>query len=375
MARTVREANLETRTARSRLPQTRKPYWRKIDQGCHVGYYKGKRSGSWVARYFLGDGRYAEATLGLADDIQDADGVGALSFSQAQANARRWFSEQARKKAGVEAAGPYKVADAINDYRRWYEVHKKDIANVRYRADALLLPALGHKEVSKLTAQTIRTWHEGLASTPPRSRTANGMPQRYRQVSDDPDYRRRRRATANKSLTLLKAALNHAWREGKVASDDAWRRVKPFAKVNAPKVRYLTSAEITRLTNACDPDVRQLVRAGILTGCRYGELAAMRCADFNPDSGSVCVRPGKVGNVRHVTLSDEGQRFFTEATAGRPGEAIIFLRADGRRGGSRIRPDRWRWRAYGRKSHRRLRSIRCVTRMRATLPCAACRLW
>jgi integrase len=330
VARTVREANLETRTARSRLLQRRKPYWRTIDQGCHIGYYKGKRGGSWVARYFLGGNRYAEATLGLADDIQDADGGCALSFSQAQAKARRWYSEQARKEAGGEAAGPYKVADAIGDYLRWYEVHRKDIANARYRADALLLPALGQKDVSKLTPHTIRTWHEGLASTPPRSRTSPGMPQRHREALDDPEYQRRRRVTANKSLTLLKAALNHAWREGKVASDDAWRRVKPFAKVNAPKVRYLTTAEITRLINACDPDMRQLVRAGLLTGCRYGELAAMRCADFNPDNGSVYVRPGKGGNARHVTLSEEGQSFFIEATAGRPGDAIIVLRADGK---------------------------------------------
>ncbi len=333
MARTVRDVNLETRTARSRLARRRKPYWRKIDQSCHVGYYRGKRGGSWIARYFLGDGRYAETKIALADDVQDADGVAVLSFTQAQSHARRWFSEQARKKAGIYSALPYKLADAIHDYLRWYEVHRKDISNVRYRFEALILPSLGQKEVSKLTPQTIRTWHEGLATTPPRSRTAKGMPQRYREASDDAEYRRRRRATANKSLTILKAVLNHAWREGKVASDDAWRRVQPFAKVDAPKVRYLTAAEITPLVNACDPDFRQLVRAGLLTGCRYGELVAMRCADYNPDAGNVYVQPGKAGKARHVTLSEEGQNFFAEATVGRPGDAIIFLRSDGKRWG------------------------------------------
>lgn len=124
--------------------------------------------------------------------------------------------------------------------------------------------------------------------------------------------------------------LNHAWREGRVVSDDAWRRVKPFAKVDAPRFRYLTMAEITRLINACDPDFRQLVQVGTLTGCRYGELVAMRCADYNPDAGSVYVQLGKAGEARHVTLSDEGQRFFAKATTGRTGDSRIFLRAEGK---------------------------------------------
>jgi hypothetical protein len=34
MARTVRDMSLETRAARARL----KPYYRLIDQGCHLGY-------------------------------------------------------------------------------------------------------------------------------------------------------------------------------------------------------------------------------------------------------------------------------------------------------------------------------------------------
>ena len=45
---------------------------------------------------------------------------------------------------------------------------------------------------------------------------------------------RRRRASANRVLTYLKAALNLAWRNGLVPSDDAWRRVKPFRSVEAP---------------------------------------------------------------------------------------------------------------------------------------------
>ena len=63
----------------------------------------------------------------------------------------------------------------------------------------------------------------------------------------DADAIRRRRSSANRTLTVLKAALNRAWREGKVRSDDAWRRVEPFEEADAARVRYLTVAEAKRL--------------------------------------------------------------------------------------------------------------------------------
>lgn len=141
---------------------------------------------------------------------------------------------------------------------------------------------------------------------------------------------RRRRATANRVLTILKAALNHAWREGKIASDTPWRTVKPFHDVEAPVVRYLAADECKRLTNATDEHFRPMVRAALLTGCRYGELAALRASDFNPDSGTLAVRASKSGKARHVVLTDEGRRFFEAATAGRLGGALIFARPDGK---------------------------------------------
>src|SRR6185437_14057596 len=114
MARTVRDANLETRTARLRLAIRAEPYWRTINPGAHLGYYRGKRGGTWVARLYQ-DGRYRKSAIGTADDGSDADGVGVLSFAQAQAAARKWFAKLAHEAAGIEppSAGPYRVRDAI----------------------------------------------------------------------------------------------------------------------------------------------------------------------------------------------------------------------------------------------------------------------
>ncbi len=55
MARTVRDAKLESRTARAALKPAGKPYWRALDEGLHVGYRKGQGAGKWVVRRYAGD--------------------------------------------------------------------------------------------------------------------------------------------------------------------------------------------------------------------------------------------------------------------------------------------------------------------------------
>lgn len=84
--------------------------------------------------------------------------------------------------------------------------------------------------------------HAGAA--PPRLASVSAQDARGRwYVSFQFRCRRRRRASANRVLTVLKAALNRAWREGRLPSDAVWRRVEPFARVAAARVRYLKVAE------------------------------------------------------------------------------------------------------------------------------------
>jgi hypothetical protein len=70
------------------LKAQKKPHWRSIDRGLHIGYYKGGRGGAWVARRYCGEGRYQETALGTANDTLDADGNAVLNFTEAQAKAR-----------------------------------------------------------------------------------------------------------------------------------------------------------------------------------------------------------------------------------------------------------------------------------------------
>jgi integrase len=201
-------------------------------------------------------------------------------------------------------------------------------------ANAHVLPALGKLEVAKLTPARLRKWHEELAEQPARRRTRRGVKQRHRDASDDPDSMRARRATANRNLTVLKAALNHAWQGGQITgSDEAWRKVKPFRGADAARVRYLQIDECARLLNACEPDFRRIVRGALVTGARYGELCLADVRDFNADSASLLVRESKGGKPRWIPLDDEAADFLAGITAWRSPSEALFTRADGGRWG------------------------------------------
>jgi integrase len=332
MPRTAKDARLDTRAARARLPERREPHWRTLSEGLGIGYRKGAKGGTWVARHYTAETGRRFGALGTADDVVDSDGIHVLNFAQAQEEARKWFASLAREDAGETAAGPYIVRDAVADYVAAYvRQGKRSEQRLRYIVDAHVLPALGDCEVVKLSRRDVDAWFRALASTGARLRVKRGAKAvRTRDLdADDPEAVRRRRATANRILTVLKAALNHAHAEGKVATTDAWAGVKPYREVDAPKVRYLTDDEARRLVNAAPDDLRRMVTAALLTGCRYGELAAMKAADFHRDGGTVTISRSKSGKARNVALTAEGAAFFDNATAGLRSGDVIFRRANG----------------------------------------------
>ena len=153
MARTIRDSNLETRTARSRLKSRGRPYYRSIEPGLHLGYRKpAKGAGKWVVRHYVGDEAYDVETVATADDFSDADGVAILDFRQAQALARERMIARAHAAAGK--GKPLTVADAMDLYRKGRSPHT--LRDARYRDLAHIRPKLGKCEVGSLTAEELR---------------------------------------------------------------------------------------------------------------------------------------------------------------------------------------------------------------------------
>jgi integrase len=265
-------------------------------------------------------------TLGRADDAEAADGVMTLSFDQAEAAAR------AKIEAPVNRPLTHiTVRQAMERYAEYKRGQGVDMSDLISRTRVHVLPVLGDLVVAELTAETLRRWLVALAESPAQGRPKGNKPV-YRAAPTTDEQIRARRATANRVLTMLKAALNHAFDEGHVTNRDAWgRKLKPFRDVEMARTRHLSIAEAQRLINAADPEFRPLVRAALETGARYSELARLEMQDFNPnpDGGTLHIRKSKSGKARHIILTEEGVAFFRELTAGRAANELMFRRADG----------------------------------------------
>jgi site-specific recombinase XerD len=318
MGRRVRDTNLESRDARAKLKRRGKPYWRAIGKGLHVGYRKNRPGYSvWTGRRRRDDGGYETFEIGLADDIVDANGESVLDFWQAQEVAR---TTTPKSRKGVSA---YLVKHAVSDY----VLHlgdKQSAMGIKYRLAAYCEPLM-NRPVAELTTEELERWHRDMAKLPPRGRTPRGGPQQYRTI-DGEEGERKRKVSANKLRDMLNSCLNHAFMRGKVHDNSAWRRLKPFKGVAIPRSRFLTIAECTRLLNACDGDFRVLVRAGLETGMRVGELRRLQVRDLNSAAGTLHVRKSKTGRDRHVILTSDAVAFFVQLATGRRGSDLLLGR-------------------------------------------------
>jgi integrase len=293
--RRIRDSLLENRSARAKLAPRGKPYYRPIAENLHIGYRRNAGGvGKWVARRYVGEQKYVVETIAVADDVEDSNHDTVLNFWEA--------IERARAKRSY--VGPYRVRDAMEAYLD--NLGPDRSAHPKLRIDRYVLPELGDKLVDSLTTPELVKWHRDLVKT------------------TDPDAVRASKVTANRILAILRAALNLAFRNAKVSSDVAWKRVKRFSNVQAARARYLSVEEAQRLLNGCDQDFRLIVRGALETGARWSELRRLRVSDFNPDSGTVHIQQSKSGKARHVVLTDAGAKFFSQICAGQSGDAPMF---------------------------------------------------
>src|SRR5262245_55000118 len=90
MARSIRSSSLETRTARLKLAQRKKPYTARIAPGVRLAYRRRLTAGRWIVFGADGAGGSWERAFADADDFEDANGETILDFWQATARRGCW---------------------------------------------------------------------------------------------------------------------------------------------------------------------------------------------------------------------------------------------------------------------------------------------
>lgn len=279
------------------------------------------------------DGGYEQQRIGAADDLRGgADGEVSLDYAAAIARARACA-------AGDEVVAPKHRADGptVDDAVAYYLSEHRMADSSRRNALGFWRThggTLAGVSVRRLTAETLRRWHAGIAAKPRMIRGPAGTRCALPFDASDAEQVRRRRASANRVLTVVKAALAFAWRADRLPGvEPSWQKVQPFERVDADHdrpPRMLDQDEIRRLLNAAEPDLRRLLSAALHTGCRYGELCTLRVRDFEADHAVIRVAQHKTGKMLVQPLSGEGAQFFEGLAAGRAPDDHLLLRANGR---------------------------------------------
>jgi site-specific recombinase XerD len=316
--RKIASRKLDTRSARRALPIRREPYWVKLQRGLSLGYRRTTSpDGYWIARRYdrAGSPRLTYHALGVADDATDADRIQVWTYDDAQTLARKWFAKV--RAPTLEAAGPITIKRAIALYLEYAKAETRSAGDAEQRLTRhVLSKPLANRRLDELTKTELERWRNGMVK---RSAT-------------DPEVERRSKDTANRVLTMLKAALNRAFADesNSVPTDKAWRTCKPFHDVGRARDVHLDAEQAQRLLNATAGAFRNVVTAMLLTGCRPppGEIAQVRVRDFRADLRGLRITDSKTG-ARNVVLTTEGVRFFETMAAGKRPDDLLFPNEDG----------------------------------------------
>jgi integrase len=360
MARLTTEFDIRTAASRLALPLRAEPYYRDIASGIALGYRRGQRGGSWLARIWNPTKKaYNETKIGRADDNgAKANEAGTFSFDQAAKKAQELLAyADARRVSGVAPKSEKKTVDALLDhYVAGYitgEARKKgapgrDLLNLKSILKCHIRPALGALRLQDLNSALLTNFKSALVEAPRLTRT--GLPasttkkvSKHGKSSSQPapaeataphpmdkEERRKRQARANRIITPLRAALNYGRKSSWLASEAAWRdSLTPFGAVDGVSDRYLELMECQDLQAKAEPDFRLLVRGALLTGCRYGSLRFITAGDFDQYASTVKVRITKNGKPQVIPLTTAGCAFFSELMVGKKRKDFLFTKASG----------------------------------------------
>lgn len=289
--------DIETKLARRALPARLEPYWRRLAIGEYVGYRQtaSNPQGTWVARYRDEDGKQHYKALGCHEELD-----------QAIKAAREWIDSY-KKTGGIE---PLTVALACRHYvaelrQQGREQAAKD-AESRFNR-TIYGTRFGSIRLDQLRADHVKKWRDGFEGLKAKS--------------------------VNRELSVLRAALNLAYRENLTASDNAWRGVRQLSIPDTEatrRTRWLNAHERQNLLEAAHPALAAFVKALLLTAARPGEIAACNVAHFDRRAGVLHIPTGKTGS-RSIPLSQAMIELCSrQATDKLPG-APLFTDPDGKR--------------------------------------------
>lgn len=283
-----------------------------MERGLYVGFRRLEMGGNWIGRYRGHDGKQVYKSLGPVTAEND--------YEAAKREARRWMRAV---DAGVQTDRVVTVADVCRDYTAAIDAEGRTRAAVdaRKRFDRIVYDdPIGNLRADKLTQRHLEAWMARME--------AGKMTGRKKALPS--------RATFNRNLTSLKAALNRAVSRREIPQDRAieWRAIKPHKGADARRERYLDKGQRRALLDAMGRDLRDLAECVALTGCRPGDPAAMLRKDWDVRN-KLATFTTKTG-VRTIPVSPVARTLFERLAKSKLPGARMFTN-----GGEAWTPQAW----------------------------------
>jgi len=263
-----------------------------------------------------------------------------LSYYEAVGLAFEWFASPECKDVGnqVRQMGKthrisispigdvYTVGHALKDYTEWTKIsrsaggHYNNLVLINYH----LVPKFSHIPLADFKAEHLAKLAQQVLETPPRF----GFMAQQAAVSPQdltPDELRRRKRTFNSLVGILRMAFSQAWENGQIETERPWRCLRRISVTHSPRTIFLSRDECRRLLDECTPALRKLVLAALYTGCRVGELGAIKVEDVGHQIFGIRVAAFKRSPARYVFLPDEGMAFFLACCEGKNPRDHVLL--------------------------------------------------
>ena len=287
------------------------PHWQRLRFGCFLGYRPSKRGGkgAWFARAYDPDtGKYSRKPLGDYGSL-----AGHEVFTQAKRDAENWAD-------AVESGGlQLRKIETVSDACRAYVEGKPGAEGILKRTvydDPIATLKLG-----KLRRHHLRSWRKRLEETPALITRNKGGEKRTKERS---------KATVNRDMVPLRAALGQFLTPGPPNTDAAWQEaLKPYKGADKRRDLYLDREERKRLLDAIDPEAEPFVRALCLLPLRPGALSKLCAKDFDKRTRTITIGKDKHGLPRQIAVPQSVSDFLAKQAKDKLPAAPLFARKDG----------------------------------------------
>ena len=271
---TTNSINLKTKTARKKLPPYREPYFVKFPtevlKGGSLGFRRSPDSQieTWHGRVYL-DGGYIKETLGEV--------TAQFEYKEAYKAALDWA--QKIKDAGPVAAKDYTLEEVLDEYLKKLQGNSKPRLLVKRREaakrlDALLTPALKRRKVNDLTKTHINDLQLDYSMRRNEKKKKELCPETGEMLHPliSP-------VSVNRVFTHLIAALNHGYKNDRIATKQAWKHYERLKADGTTKDKeYIPKEERQDYLNACPAELKAICTAMNLMATRPSELRRLRVA-------------------------------------------------------------------------------------------------